>query len=122
MAFFVFFQVTITDSGRPPLSSTTRVVVTVTDDNDESPHFTERIYRPRIPEMASSSRENLLFRVVAYDRDVGPNGDIDYSIKDNKGNRFRVHPKTGMIYSQKKFERGENYDIVVSIYRVSARS
>ena len=92
----------------------TRVVVTVTDDNDETPEFTERIYHARIPEMASSSEDTSLFRVVAYDRDVGPNGDVDYSIKDNKGNRFKIHPKTGTIYSQKRFERGENYDIVVS--------
>lgn len=63
--------------------------------------------------MAGGSEDTPLYRVVAYDLDIGANADLDYSLKDTKGNRFRIHPKTGMIYSQRRFERGENYDITV---------
>ena len=42
-------EVSVSDEGVPPLSSTTRVVVAVDDVNDHPPKFTERLYRVRIP-------------------------------------------------------------------------
>jgi protocadherin Fat 1/2/3 len=46
--------------------------------------------------------------VIAYDKDVGPNADIDYSIKSGRGHgRFKIHPKTGMISSDKEFHEGK---------------
>ncbi len=105
----------MSDNGVPPLSSTTRVVVTVADINDERPIFTERVYRVRIPAMPAQDEETSLFRVIASDRDVGANADIDYSIKTGKsGGRFRIHPKTGIIMSQKAFEAGTSFDLTVS--------
>ena len=54
-------------------------------------------------------------RVIAFDPDVGDNADIDYSIKSGKGNgRFKIHPKTGMIYSERDFTVGSRYDLAVS--------
>ena len=45
-----FLKVVVTDSGSvPPLSSSTRVVVTVEDVNDNSPEFLERFYKIQIP-------------------------------------------------------------------------
>ena len=55
-------QVTVKDNGTPSLSSTTRVVVTVLDENDEVPLFSEMTYRVRIPEMPASSYIMPLFR------------------------------------------------------------
>ena len=108
-------QVQISDNGIPPLSSTTRVVVQITDENDESPQFTEvTAYRVRIPAMEAGSQEVALYRVVAYDNDEGPNADIDYSLKSKGVGRFSIHPKTGMIYSHKDFTAGSQYDLTVS--------
>ncbi|XP_011297771.1 fat-like cadherin-related tumor suppressor homolog isoform X1 [Fopius arisanus] len=57
---------------------------------------------------------NRVFRVLANDRDVGDNGRITYSIKGgrNKG-KFRIHPTTGMVYSQKSFEVGQEYEMLI---------
>lgn len=110
---------TISDNGEPPLSSSTRVVINVTDENDERPKFTERTgqYSVHIPEMEAGDTAVDLFRVVAVDNDFGANADIDYDIKSGNGNgRFRISPKTGMISSQKDFVAGSNFDLVVGIY------
>lgn len=45
-----FIQITISDNGSPPLSSTTRVVVIVDDVNDNSPQFEQNFYHVAIPE------------------------------------------------------------------------
>ena len=43
-------EVRLSDSATPPLNSTTQVVVTVTDQNDNKPTFLERYYKIKIPE------------------------------------------------------------------------
>ena len=117
------FQVTISDNGISPLVSpnlsgvTTRVVITITDENDVAPAFTERSYRVRLPAMGTSDADVELYRVVAMDPDEGMNADVDYSINKagKSGGRFKIHPKTGMITSQKAFEAGQQYDVTVSL-------
>ena len=110
-------KVTINDNGLPPLSSTTRVVITVGDENDEEPQFLDRQYRVRVPRLSSAAQQDVgLFRVVAFDKDIGPNADIDYSltVKDGKGTiRFSIHPKTGMIYALKDLDKDAQYDLQV---------
>ena len=103
------------DNGTPHLSSTTRVVVTVTDENDEKPMFTSLHYRVRIPALSAGRHDMPLYRVVAFDSDQGPNADIDYSIKSGRGNgRFSIHPKTGVVYSKREFVAGTKYELIVS--------
>ncbi|KAG8270452.1 hypothetical protein J6590_085120 [Homalodisca vitripennis] len=45
------YNVTLTDSGTPPLSSTVQVVVVVKDENDNSPQFDQTFYHIMIPEV-----------------------------------------------------------------------
>lgn len=52
---FYCFQITISDNGTPPLSSTTRVVVVVDDVNDNIPQFEENFYHVVIPETRDSN-------------------------------------------------------------------
>ncbi|XP_053598514.1 fat-like cadherin-related tumor suppressor homolog isoform X2 [Microplitis demolitor] len=55
-----------------------------------------------------------VFRVLANDKDVGENGNITYSIKGGRGKgKFRIHPTTGMVYSQKGFEVGQEYEMMI---------
>ena len=90
--------------------------MSVSDVNDVVPQFTERSYRVRIPDMPPGTYDIPLYRVLAFDDDVGPNADIDYSIKTGRGNgRFKINPKTGVITSQKDFESGMQYDLTVSM-------
>lgn len=55
------FQVTVRDNGRPPLSSTTRVVIEVADINDHGPEFEQKFYTVQIP--ASPATDKPLFQV-----------------------------------------------------------
>lgn len=53
--------------------------------------------------------------MLAHDKDSGKNGKIQYSIKSGKGKgKFKIHPDTGMVYSQKGFEAGMEFDMIVS--------
>lgn len=49
------------DDGKPPLSSTTRVVVKVEDVNDHGPEFEQKFYIVQIP--ASQDIDKPLFQV-----------------------------------------------------------
>lgn len=58
-----YFQVTISDNGFPTaLLSTTKVVVTVDDANDNAPQFDKALYAFKIPE---SKRKTLPVREVS---------------------------------------------------------
>ena len=52
-------EVRVSDSSSPPLNSTTRVVITVLDQNDNSPVFLERYYKIKIPETLIEEDESL---------------------------------------------------------------
>ncbi|XP_068083906.1 fat-like cadherin-related tumor suppressor homolog [Anabrus simplex] len=137
-------EVTVNDNGNPPLSSTTRVVVSVADVNDHAPQFEQSFYKINIPESSDhdlplfqngteeteiavdtflengtwetfdpdSLTGEPIFRVLGYDLDDGPNGDIQYSIKSGRGmGKFKIDPKTGIVYSQRGFQAGQEYDL-----------
>ncbi|XP_015840544.1 fat-like cadherin-related tumor suppressor homolog isoform X3 [Tribolium castaneum] len=53
-----------------------------------------------------------VFRVLAFDRDSGPNSELHYSIKSGKGkSKFKIDNTTGMVYAQKGFEPGQEYEL-----------
>nr|CAD7424977.1 unnamed protein product [Timema monikensis] len=104
------FQVTVCDNGKPALTSTTTVVVTVEDVNDHAPRFEQSFYKVNIPE--SANHDTPLFQVLANDDDIGPNGDLQYSILSGRGmGKFKIHQKTGLVYAQRSFQAGQEYDL-----------
>lgn len=122
MRLFLSFQVTITDHGVPPKSTTVRIIVQVLDENDNRPLFLEKIYKIQLPERERPENERAMkrypvYRVIASDRDDGPNAEISYSIEDgDEHGKFFIEPKTGLV-SSKKFSSAGEYDILtVSIY------
>ncbi|XP_076387964.1 FAT atypical cadherin kugelei isoform X3 [Megachile rotundata] len=63
------------------------------------------------PDTLSGDR---IFRVLANDKDIGDNGKIQYSIKGGRGKgKFKIHPTTGMVYSQRGFEAGQEYEMMI---------
>ncbi|KAK1792515.1 hypothetical protein P4O66_012453, partial [Electrophorus voltai] len=53
-----------------------------------------------------------VYRVLASDRDAGPNAELSYSIEDgDEQGRFFIEPKTGLV-SSKKFSSSGEYDIL----------
>ncbi|XP_056266099.1 protocadherin Fat 1a isoform X2 [Pseudoliparis swirei] len=110
-------EITVTDHGVPAKSTTVRVLVRVLDENDNRPMFLEKIYKIKLPERQRPERERAakrdpVYRVIASDRDEGPNAEISYSIEegDEKG-KFFIEPKTGLV-SSKKFSSAGEYDIL----------
>lgn len=110
-------QITVTDHGVPAKSTTVRVIVRVLDENDNRPLFLEKIYKIKLPERERPERERAMkrdpvYRVIASDRDEGPNAEISYSIEEGDENgKFFIEPKTGMV-SSKKFSSAGEYDIL----------
>ncbi|XP_019958668.2 protocadherin Fat 1a isoform X1 [Paralichthys olivaceus] len=110
-------EVTITDHGVPAKSTTVRVIVRVLDENDNRPLFLEKIYKIQLPERERPERERAMkrdpvYRVIASDRDEGPNSEISYSIEEgDEHGKFFIEPKTGLV-SSKKFSSAGEYDIL----------
>lgn len=101
----------------PPKTTTVRVIVKVLDENDNRPLFLEKIYKIQIPERERPERERAMrrdpvYRVIASDRDEGPNAEISYSIEEgDEHGKFFIEPKTGLV-SSKKFSSAGEYDIL----------
>ncbi|XP_064201137.1 protocadherin Fat 1-like isoform X1 [Anguilla rostrata] len=121
-------EITVTDDGVPPKSAAVRVIVAVLDENDNEPRFLEKVYKIKLPERGAGEREGEregeggtaagvaaggpVYRVVASDRDKGPNAEISYSLEagDERG-KFLIEPETGLV-STNKFSSAGEYDIL----------
>lgn len=87
-------------------------MVQVLDENDNKPIFPEKVYKIKLPERERKKKSEPIYRVFAYDRDDGPNGDLSYSIVDgNDDGKFFIDPKTAVVSSRKAFTAG-SYDIL----------
>ncbi|XP_078601386.1 protocadherin Fat 1-like isoform X2 [Branchiostoma floridae x Branchiostoma japonicum] len=107
-------EISVSDNGSPPQVSTTHVVVTVADVNDNSPDFGTNTIRIRVPERPRTNEKGDIYRVVASDDDVGPNGDLAYSIKGgNEKGRFTIDPTNGMISTRKPLVDGQQYNLKI---------
>ncbi|XP_045444888.1 protocadherin Fat 1 isoform X1 [Pipistrellus kuhlii] len=110
-------EVTVTDNGSPPKSTVARVIVKILDENDNRPQFLQKFYKIRLPEREKPDRDrnakrDPIYRVIAADKDEGPNSEISYSIEEgNELGKFFIEPKTGLV-SSKKFSAAGEYDIL----------
>ncbi|XP_055894231.1 protocadherin alpha-1-like isoform X2 [Biomphalaria glabrata] len=100
-------EVTATDNGQPVLSRTASVTIKVLDENDNPPKFKKQAY-------FNSILENLppgspAGDVPAYDPDSSENGRFLFTILNGAGSEdgifFSIDPDTGLIKSEKKFDR-----------------
>ncbi|XP_038061188.1 uncharacterized protein LOC119731947 isoform X4 [Patiria miniata] len=85
------------NDGDLPPRNTAAVTITVTDVNDEVPHFTQDVYlKPDLLENADA--RTVVATVSANDPDLGQGGQILYSITGgNDGNHFIIDSVTGVI-------------------------
>ncbi|CAL1526834.1 unnamed protein product [Lymnaea stagnalis] len=108
-------EVTITDKGNPPLSSTTRVVIKVNDDNDNRPEFINRIQRHTITAFKTphNGEDIFVYRALAYDRDEGKNANITYTIASPKNSPFRIERYSAKIYATRDLSVGDSFDLMI---------
>ncbi|XP_030628227.1 cadherin EGF LAG seven-pass G-type receptor 1 [Chanos chanos] len=86
------------DQGKDPgpRSATTIVHITVEDENDNYPQFSEKRYVVQVPENVASNTK--VAQVEATDRDEGNNARVHYSIiSGNVKGQFYIHSPTGEI-------------------------
>ncbi|XP_033149615.1 fat-like cadherin-related tumor suppressor homolog [Drosophila busckii] len=103
-------EISISDNGSPVLTSTTRVVISVLDINDNSPVFDQRMYKVQVP--STTNINESIFQVHAIDYDAGENGRITYSIKSGKKkNKFRVDGVSGHIFFTKSLDPDSEFEI-----------
>lgn len=95
------------------LSTFAKVVINVIDQNDNTPRFSQPIYKESIQEEVVGAR---LVQVQATDPDGGQNGNIIYKlVSGNVDNSFTINQDTGEIKTQNKLDREtlDFYDLVV---------
>ncbi|KAM4038959.1 protocadherin alpha-4-like isoform 7-T7 [Anomaloglossus baeobatrachus] len=73
-------SLTAYDGGKPRLSGTTHIIVTVEDFNDNAPVFDQPFYQCSVNENAAEG--TLVFKLNATDLDAGKNGEILYSFSN----------------------------------------
>ncbi|XP_051487530.1 protocadherin alpha-2-like [Apus apus] len=109
--------VTASDGGRPSLSGTMELVISVLDANDNAPQFNQSVYKVQLPESAAEG--TLVIRVNATDPDIGSNSEMTFSAVNTfppKGfNLFSLNPKTGEIRlgGALDFEDVRSYEIQI---------
>ncbi|XP_073506709.1 protocadherin gamma-B7-like [Phyllobates terribilis] len=107
---------TASDGGNPVQTGTALITIIITDFNDNSPVFTQDVYKVSV-------RENIpvnstILQVSASDEDEGVNAQITYSIRNTARNilqTFIISPKNGEIKTkgQLDYEASRVYEILV---------
>ncbi|XP_075824966.1 protocadherin alpha-7 isoform X11 [Microtus pennsylvanicus] len=72
---------TATDGGKPELTGTVQLLITVLDVNDNAPVFDRSRYTVKLPENVPNG--TLVIKVNASDLDEGANGDVMYSFSND---------------------------------------
>ncbi|XP_035418823.1 protocadherin alpha-2-like [Cygnus atratus] len=89
---------TASDGGRPSLTGTVELVVSVLDANDNAPQFNQSVYKVQVLESAAEG--TLVARVSATDPDEGINSEITFS-------RSNTFPSGGLNLFELNLQSGE---------------
>ncbi|XP_003782163.1 protocadherin alpha-4 [Otolemur garnettii] len=113
----IFLVLSATDGGKPELTGTVQLLITVLDANDNAPVFDRKVYKVKLPENVSNG--TLVIKLNASDLDEGLNGDIIYSFSSDNTpsvkSKFNIDPVTGqiMVKGYIDFEESKSYEIIV---------
>ncbi|XP_053541574.1 protocadherin gamma-A11 isoform X10 [Ictalurus punctatus] len=103
------------DGGSPQKSGTVKITVTVLDVNDNSPVFSQPIYRVSLSE--NIPKDSLVVTVSATDKDKGSNSEVIYSFSQSTGKEamdlFTINSDTGEIKvkSSLDFEKSKHHEL-----------
>nr|XP_036871897.1 protocadherin alpha-3-like [Manis javanica] len=109
--------ITAVDGGKPELTGTTQLKITILDVNDNAPEFESAVYKVRLFE--NSPNGTLVVIVNASDLDEGINKDIVYSLNTDTStdtlSKFHLDPVNGYIRVKGNidFEETKLYEIQV---------
>ncbi|CAM5160442.1 unnamed protein product, partial [Natator depressus] len=100
--------ITATDRGTPPLSSTTTILVQLSDINDNAPIFNQTSYTLYITE--NNPRGTSVCSLKANDPDSGENARVTYSITGTQNQEaplsssISINSETGALYALRSFD------------------
>jgi len=99
------------------LTSTSTLLVHVSDVNDERPRFSESTYLLSVPENAPGSTK--VGRLAAFDPDLSPNNRHSFQLDVTPELRrlFRIDSLTGVIYTRRALDRelAANYQLTAVV-------
>ena len=104
------------DLGDPPLTSTAQILVTVLDENDNPPVFSQDTYTAILKE--NNDIGEYITTVAATDLDLMQNGEIEYRARGNANSIIAVNPKTGDISTRMSFDYENNQRLEIPIVAV----
>uniref|UniRef100_A0A8C5A202 Cadherin domain-containing protein n=1 Tax=Gadus morhua TaxID=8049 RepID=A0A8C5A202_GADMO len=105
------------DGGKPHKSGTLKIVVNIMDVNDNTPIFSQTLYKAQVNENAPP--QTSILTISASDLDEGINGEVVYSFIErgnfNPEQLFSMNSQTGEITvkGELDFEKNPAYDIRV---------
>ncbi|XP_063024584.1 protocadherin alpha-2-like isoform X3 [Melospiza melodia melodia] len=108
---------TATDGGRPSLTGTMDLVISVLDANDNAPQFNQSVYKVQVPE--NTTPGTVFFQLTATDNDEGINQEIYYSFSNTVSAKiqdlFKIDEKSGEIRTagELDFEESQSYDLEI---------
>ncbi|XP_026095426.1 protocadherin gamma-A11-like isoform X6 [Carassius auratus] len=102
------------DGGNPQKSGTVKISVTVIDANDNTPAFSQSVYRVSLAE--NTAIGTVVLTVSATDKDKGSNGEVTYAFSQSSGkdvDLFRIDENTGEICvnSLLDYEKSKQYEL-----------
>ncbi|XP_057705817.1 protocadherin gamma-A12-like isoform X6 [Corythoichthys intestinalis] len=111
--------ITATDLGTPPLSSSSKLHLRISDVNDNAPLFAKKIFTANVAE--NNPPGVSIFAVIARDADWNQNARISYFLEDTQINGSPVstfvslNPESGVLSSVRSFdyEQMKQLDFVV---------
>ncbi|XP_048459394.1 protocadherin beta-15-like isoform X8 [Rhincodon typus] len=105
------------DGGIPPRSSTAQIIITVLDANDNSPVFSQSVYRVSLNE--NVPKGTMVIKLNATDLDDGSNGEIEYSFTSHTSGTVRelfdLDSKTGEIKVKGNLDYEENNAFEINV-------
>ncbi|XP_063025267.1 protocadherin alpha-6-like [Melospiza melodia melodia] len=108
---------TASDGGRPSLTGTMELLISVLDANDNAPQFNQSVYKVQVPE--NTTPGTVFFQLTATDNDEGINQEIYYSFSNAVSAKiqdlFKIDEKTGEIRTagELDFEESQSYDLEI---------
>uniref|UniRef100_A0A663MGM7 Protocadherin Fat 4 n=1 Tax=Athene cunicularia TaxID=194338 RepID=A0A663MGM7_ATHCN len=105
--------VVASDGGFPgALSSSTSVLVSVADVNDNPPKFQHHPYVTHVPSPTTSG--SFVFAVTVTDADAGSNAELHYSLMGKNSEKFHIDPTRGAILAANPLA-GES-EVTISVH------
>lgn len=107
------FVVEVFDNGSPSLSSQQTITVNVINENDHSPVITSSDMADAVEELVNA----FVLTVTATDSDAPPFNNFTFSLSDDAGGSFSIHPLTGVVLTTRALDREtqEVHTIVVEV-------